>query len=106
MSILEIPVKSDFGTHEFEITIENKLYNFKFSYNKRSSRWMYSIFDSNKNPILQNIVMLTNVDITHQFRHLDIPKGVFMVIDSLNEESNPTEFDWEQRNFFLYSEAS
>jgi len=105
MAIVQIPVKSDIGPQAYDITIDGVPYHFKFSYNQRASRWKLSVFDSNRNPILQNIVLLTDVDFMLGFRHLPIPQGVFMVIDALNQEHNPTEYDWGDRNYFLYNEV-
>jgi len=106
MAIVQIPVRSDLGAHEFNITIQNQVYHFKIFYNLRASKWNLSIFDTRLNPILQSIVLLTDTDVTRQFRHLNIPKGIFLVIDSLSQEYNPKQFDWNDRNYFLYNEAS
>ncbi len=106
MAIVQIPVKSDVeGPQEYDITVDGIAYHFQFSYNKRAERWKLSIFDINRNAILQNLVLLADVDIFRSFRHMNIPKGVFMVIDSLNQAHNPTEYDWGDRNYFLYNEV-
>lgn len=105
MAIVEIPVRSDLGPHEFTIVLDNETFNFSFYYNDSAQRWNMTISDNNNQVIARNIRLYTDTDITYQLRHLNIPKGLFLIVDGLNQQLNPTQDAWNDTHFFMYNEV-
>jgi len=90
VNLLTIPLRNDLPFYSFSITLTGVTYQLEFLYNTRSSRWIMSIYDSVGNPILSGITLVIGRNLTGQYRYLDIPAGVFFVVDNTSQQQQPT----------------
>jgi hypothetical protein len=105
MAILTIPTRKDLFAYSLDVTLEGTTYRFEFKFNSRKERWSFDIQDQAGNDILVGIPALTNVDLTAQYQHLGIPKGIFLFFDTEGEEKNAGQFELGDRIKMLYEET-
>jgi len=73
---------SNFSAFIQEITIDDRVYKFRFYWNDRFKYWSMSIFDFEDNIILHGIKLVVNYELLNPFRHLEIPRGALYIIDT------------------------
>jgi len=68
---------------EFDISLASATYHLRVKWNSKSNAWILYIEDSQKNPILSGIPLVTGADLLEQFAYLGI--GGAMVVQSTND---------------------
>ena len=89
MATQELPIRSDLANYDFQIDLEGTIFTLTFRFNERKGRWVMDIGDSNGDPLLNGIVLLTDVNITDQYVGDELPPGRFFVVDETGEAKNP-----------------
>ena len=105
MAILEIPIRNDLNAFKEFITIEGVVYVFQFYFNPRAKLWFVDVLDEEENSRLLGIPIQTNVPLTLNFKHLDIPKGFLFAIDIQGKGKDANYDDFGKRILFLYEET-
>ncbi len=73
--------------YSFSITLDNKTYTFSFTWNVRGEFWVLDIDDVNNTRIISGIKVVLNYDLLEDYKHLAIPQGMLMALDtSINED--------------------
>ncbi len=104
--ILQIPVRSDIPSYEFQITLEGTPYRLAFRYNRRRERWTMDIKNQQGETLLAGVPILVAMDLTSRFRVVNGPPGRFFAVDTSNQDLPPTEADLGNRVVLYYEEAS
>jgi hypothetical protein len=58
--IVVIPTRGDIANYDLKITLEKRVFSFRFRYNSRGSFWSLSIYDDQGNAIKQGIKLVPN----------------------------------------------
>ena len=104
--ILQIPVRSDIPSYEFQIALEGTPYRLAFRYNRRRERWAMDISNQQGITLLAGIPILVAMDLTSRFRVVGGPPGRFFAVDTSNQDLPPLEADLGNRVLIYYEEAS
>jgi hypothetical protein len=68
---------------EFDISLANVSYHLRIKWNAFSNAWILYIEDSQQNPILSGIPMVTGCDLLEQYAYAGI--GGAMIVQSTND---------------------
>lgn len=90
VNLLTIPLRNDLPFYSFNITLTGVTYQLEFLYNVRSNRWIMNIYDSVGNQIISGITLLIDRNLIGQYRYLNLPAGVFFVVDNTQQDEQPT----------------
>jgi hypothetical protein len=80
MSQLVVPF-FDAPSFQEEITLENVVFSFTFSWNSYGSFWTLSIFDRDLNPIVLGVRLVLNYELLKMHPRVTMPKGELYVVD-------------------------
>ena len=103
--ILQIPVRSDIPSYEFQITLEGTPFRLAFRYNRRRERWAMDIKNQEGVTLLAGVPILVAMDLTTRFRVVGGPPGRFFAVDTSNQDMPPAEADLGNRVLLYYEEA-
>jgi len=106
MAIIEMPVRSDIASYEFKQEIEGVVYTFKFRFNERMGRWVFTIADENGIDLLSGIPVQANVNLKGRFKQTTLPPGLFLCYDETGAARNPNRETFGNDVKFFYEEAS
>jgi len=105
MSVLKIPLRSDVGSFEFSIEIENNIYFFELKYNARAERWILNIFNFNREALLLGIPLLTDTDLISQYPIEGLFENLIFMYDKLGLQRNATRDDLGKDIIMLYGDS-
>ena len=105
MAVIELPLRSDFKSYQFQADLEGTTYTFRFRFNSRIQNWVMDIADAADNDILNGVVVLTNVPLTDQYVKEGLPPGRFIAIDESGEDKDAGESDLGNDVKVVYEEA-
>lgn len=106
--ILEIIVqpRAD-DTHTSQtMTLDGVRFRMDFYTNKADGCWYIDLYDSQDNPMVIGIGMVTGLDILFPYRYLPVPSGVLFVNDHLGEKEDPGLTTFEQDQAQLYYQTT
>ncbi len=106
MSLLVIPVTSEFPNSIFNIDLELVTYIMEFNFNSRTSLWYMGIKQEDGTPLAVGVPVFTDVDIMMQYKNPDLPPGVFMTFDTEELSADAGRDDLGNRVKMLYQESS
>lgn len=90
MAIFELPVRNDLPAYDFQVELDGVLFTLGFNYNARAGYWVFDIFDSNDNPLLVGIRLVSGQLLTERFISEGLPLGDFFIFDSSGKNEDPT----------------
>lgn len=105
MSYISLPVDNADYDYDFNIELDQSVYNFRFIYNQRISRWLMDISDQFGNLIVAGIVLLNGVDLLAKYRELPVPPGTLYVWDTTNSGLDPDGTNFGGSVLLMYVEA-
>lgn len=105
MALLEIPVRKDIYSYEFQISLQQQVYFFEIKYNSRMQRWQLSVYDDTKTPLVLGINILTETDMTSQYIDRGLPPGLIFVVDTEGAKKDADLDDFGDRIKVMYEEA-
>lgn len=106
MATLQIPVRNDLPAYQMRVELDGELFELSFRYNLRMTRWIMDILDSEENPIVIGIPLLTNVDLFKRYKDERLPQGTMLLFEEQGLDDNAEREDLAQSHFLLYSEAA
>ncbi len=80
-----LPTRSDLPSYSYSIDIDDNVYILEFNFNYRMQRWFMSIKDSDGNPIISGIILLSNWLLTQRFVDTRLPLGDIMLLNYEND---------------------
>jgi hypothetical protein len=90
MAILEIPVRDDLPSYNFQITLEGIVFTLHFRFNVRDDRWYMDVNDVDDEPIVTGVKLLYGLPLLDRYKNERLPLGRFIILDETGEERNPT----------------
>lgn len=102
MAVFNIPVDANLPWYDFRVTLSGVAYILEMRFNKRMQRWILSILDVARNPILTGIPVLINRALTSQYSTLAIPPGVLYATDNSGNGLQPTLASFLSDHSILY----
>jgi len=100
MATFEIPTDPTLTDYQFSSVVDGVVYFFDIIYNSRISRYTMNIMDSVKNLIISGIPILTNVQLTKNYKYLEIPQGDFLPFSADNENAEEGELGLKVRLYY------
>lgn len=82
MAIVEIPIAEDSAFWRQRTSLDGVDYWLDFAYNQRADCWYLSIFTVDDVAIVRSIKLVSNRPLLRRYRHLDVPPGEIMAIDT------------------------
>ena len=105
MAIIQIPVSNVFPAYSFRVELEAIIYVLRFRLNVRQDIWKMDILSENRTPLINGIAVLTNWNLTGQYKTPEMPPGTFMPYDTEEKGKNPDGNDFGDRIKLLYEES-
>lgn len=100
--VVEIPLTSDFSSVQFQTILELQVYGFKFEWNQRYERWSMSLYDSNDQPLIQAVPVMSGPDVLEQYVYDGMPPGKLVFADTSGENIDPGRQDLGDRVRLFY----
>lgn len=76
--MIKIPL-IDQNSFVIEAGLDGMTYFLRFDWNSEAQIWTMAIQNARNEAVLQGVVLLPNMPLTEQFRHLALPPGEFVV---------------------------
>lgn len=106
MAIFQLPIRNDLPAYDFQVELDGVLFTLGFSFNARANYWVMDIFDSNDNPILVGIRVITGWLLSDRFVMEGLPAGDFFIFDSSGKSEDPTMNDFSITKLLMYADAA
>lgn len=104
MSVLVLPVTSNFSSYIFTIELESVIYEFRLRYNSRAAIWKIDISKSDGTKMLSGIPIFSNSSINSQYANPDLIPGALTALDTENLGKDADNTDFGTRVKLLYQE--
>jgi hypothetical protein len=105
MAILQIPVGVDVPSYTFQIQLDNTLYQLSYNWCDRQQYWYMSIADSNKNPLVNGVKLLSGINLFGLYIDESLPGGQFVCVDTSNSGLDPDKTNFGGTVLMLYIES-
>jgi hypothetical protein len=105
MAVIEIPITADGSAFEFSAALNNQLFWFKFNFNARLKRWIFSLLDADKEPIRQGIAVVTGYPVLNRVQNVRKPLGQIVFVDTANTSLPPDFNELGTRVKMVYNEV-
>jgi len=90
VATLTIPTTPGVPFYTQKTRLDGVDYILGFRYSQREDRWYFSIYDSEENPILLGLKLVTNWPLLQAYRfNTLVPPGEIMAIDLTNDGTPP-----------------
>ncbi len=103
---LELPVRSDLPSYTFQQDFEGTLFELEFNWNSRGEFWVMDINDSESNPILTGLRVVTDFSLTKYNQVDGLPPGQFIAYDTAGFNKDPGIDDFGNRVILVYREST
>src|SRR5690242_7133103 len=90
MATILIPVPLDAAYSTQRVRLEGSDYVFDLAYNQREDRWYLSISDSESNPVVSGVKLVTNFPLLRRYHsNTAVPPGELMCVSLTGDDSPP-----------------
>lgn len=90
-TILKIPVETGLADQQMDISLENKVFTLRVTWNEYASYWYFTLSHRGGESIIDNIKMVKNTLLLKRYQ-LEELKGDFIFLDNNSGKSRP-DFD-------------
>ena len=105
MAIVEIPTQNDLAAYSYEIELDGKMYMFEFMYIQRIKRWVFNIYNENKELLVAGLTLHTNANLRGRFTDPNLPPGLFVCLDTEGANKSAERDDLGVRVKLMYQET-
>lgn len=107
MAIREIPITPGVLAFSFKVDLDNRPFEFIFSFNSRSQIWTFDIKDDAGTTLLYKVPIFVKSVLLDQFKHdTRLPQGKLFAINLVDENASPTDENLGDDVLLLYEEVS
>lgn len=103
MRIIPFPGQASFSE---EITLENKVYRFRFDWNTSGQYWSMSIYNRDLELLVSGIKIVLDYELISDYAYMGLPEGEIYAMDTSNELLTIGRNDIGDRVFLAYVESS
>lgn len=98
-TVISVPRMNDSFSR---IVLDNKVWEIRFTYNHPTDCWKFGLFDTERNPVIQDIKIVPGIPINHSFWKRPYPNVLFAVKTKLDRVGH--EDFWNGNAEFFYAE--
>lgn len=84
----QVPLQPE--AQQFTVSLAGVTYTLKLKWNTQNGTWVMDIMDSNQNPIISGVPLITGADLLEQFAYLGI--GGSLIVQSTNDPNLVPDF--------------
>ena len=106
MAFVSMPARSDIPCYDYEIQLEQVIYNIVICFNERTGFWYMDIADQNNVALLSGIKLVTGELLINQYADSSLPPGQFFIFDTSNTNSDPGRETLGTIHRLLYREST
>ena len=100
--MIEIPVQAEIFNFAITIELDGEIFLLDFKFNDRSELWTMNIYDTDSNPIVLGVILVTGVDFYKKHRAtVGSPLGTFFVAD-IDGQNRNADFETFGKSVKLY----
>lgn len=103
---LQLPVRHDIPSYNFQQELEGTVYDLEFNYNTRGGYWMMDINDASKNPIITGIRVVTDFSLIGHLKVPGAPPGQFIAYDTSGYNRDAGINDFGSKVLLIYREST
>jgi hypothetical protein len=105
--LLEIPLRNDSESYDFEIDLSGVTYNLLVNWNGRASEWTMAIREGGGLDLLVGAFPLScGVNLLDRFARSDLPQGTLFLVDTNGDNEAPTFEGMGQRWRLLFEDLT
>lgn len=101
---LKIPVQSGLADQQMDISLENKVFTLRVTWNEYAGYWYFTLSHRGGEPIINNVKMVKNLLLLQRYQ-LDALEGDFIFLDNNSGKSRPDFDSLGADHLFLYRKA-
>lgn len=105
MAIKQFPIVRGTLAFSFKIDLDNRPFEFVFSFNTRSELWTFDIFNDAGDVLIYKVPIFVNQILLSQFQSdLRLPQGALFALNLVSENENPGRDNFGSDVVLLYRE--
>lgn len=85
-----IPFFTEFPNFSEQITLDNEVFRFDFTFNERAEQWNMSIFTVDGTPLIYGIKLVLGYPLLDQWVGRGLPPGELVILDTTGNEVGVT----------------
>ena len=89
MIIISVPNEND---SVCKITLSNRIYHLRFTWNDASKIWSFGIYDDMMNPIVPMTRIVVQIPLLHYYTYSGLPDGDFMAVKLSGDDIGREDF--------------
>lgn len=86
MSVVTIPVRSDFNAYRMQVTLDSVVFTLVFKQNLRNATWTMDVLQQDETPIRHGIKVVTAFPLLRLIQQLARPDGELVAIDTTGQD--------------------
>lgn len=98
-TVIQVPHYNDSFSR---IVLDGKVWDIRFTYNNATDCWKFGLFDSQRNPILQDVKIVPGIPLNHAFCKPPYPSVLFAA-KTKKDRIGYRDF-WDENAEFLFVE--
>jgi hypothetical protein len=102
----ELPITTQLPDFEIRVAIEEVEYLCRYRWNTRAGAWFLDLSDADGVLLVGGRRLSIGYSLFEQFKHLDVPPGLVMPIDTTERDIDPTLEDFGVRVLQYYVTAA
>jgi hypothetical protein len=103
--ILMIPVEAGLADQQMDISLENKVFTIRMTWNENSGYWYFTLSQRGGEPIISNIKMVKNTCLIKRYQ-LDEIKGDFIFFDNNSGKLRPDFYSLGNDHILIYQKSN
>lgn len=76
--------------YSMTVTLDGQSYGLEMAYNNRADRWALTLSNASQEAIVSNLPVLIDRPLFAPYKHLDVPPGAMVCIDTTGNQAQPT----------------
>lgn len=103
MATINLAVRLDgYPDFSFEQELDERVYQFTFTWNEREEYWYFDLADDSGSPIAEGIKVVVNWDLIRRSSDARRPPGNIIALDTTNQNLDPTQAELGNRVLMVY----
>lgn len=106
MAIRRLPITPGVYAFSFKVDLDNRSFEFVFSFNARTALWAFDLKDDSGTVLLYKVPLFVKQLLLDQYKHdARLPQGRLFALNLVDENTNATLLNLGQDVILLYQEV-